>query len=152
MVVRPTSAPPDAAAGDALVLPEPVRAELRRHLEAAYPREGCGVLLGEAADGERRVTALEPSENRWPDRDDRYRVDPGVLRRLLEAEEDGGPRILGFYHSHPDAAPEPSSTDREYAWPWYHYLIVPVEDGRAGPGRAWELEEGAFAERRLREE
>lgn len=149
-----TAAPGDTAGNgrrrDALLIPEAIRGDLHRHLEAAYPREACGVLLGQVGDGTRRVTALHPAPNRWPDRNDRYLVDPGVLRRLLEAEEKGGARVLGFYHSHPDAPPEPSPTDLEYAWPWYHYLIVRVTAGRADGGRVWELAEGGFAERELR--
>lgn len=122
--------------------------EMTAHLEAAYPREGCGVLLGEVDGGTRRVLRVRPAENRWPDRDDRYLVDPGTLRRLQDREAEDGPRILGFYHSHPDAEPRPSETDRAHAWPWYHYLIVPVREGRAGDGRAWELtDDGDFAER-----
>lgn len=133
-----------------LVLPPDRSAELASGLEEAYPGEGCGVLLGELRDGDRRVTRLEAARNRWADRDDRYLVDPGTLRRLMdEEEESGGDRILGFYHSHPDADPVPSATDRDLAWPWYLYLIVPVRDGRAGRGRAWELEspDGPFVER-----
>lgn len=134
---------------EALVIPASLRQRLHRDLERAYPREGCGVLMGEVAGGARRVTRLEPAENRWPERDDRYLVDPDTLRRLMEEEENDGPRVLGFYHSHPDAPPEPSRTDREHAWPWYHYLIVRVERGRAGSARLWELEDGDFAEREL---
>lgn len=136
--------------GDSLVISASIATELQRHLETAYPREGCGVLLGQARNGARVVTALEPAANLWPDRNDRYQVDPEVLRRLLEAEENGGPRVLGFYHSHPDAPPEPSATDLEYAWPWYHYLIVRVSGGKADRGRVWELEDEAFIQRELR--
>ena len=136
-----------------LLLPPERRRELAAGLEAAYPGEGCGVLLGEVDGPDRRVTRLVAAENRWAERDDRYLVDPGTLRRLMEREEEGGERILGFYHSHPDAEPVPSETDRELAWPWYLYVIVPVRDGRAGRGRAWELQErgGPFVERPLLE-
>lgn len=123
--------------------------EMASALEEAYPAEGCGVLLGRVQGRDRTVTELAGAENRWPDRDDRYLVDPGTLRRLMEREDRGGPRVLGFYHSHPDADPVPSETDRELAWPWYLYLIVPVEGREAGEGRAWQLEDGGggFVER-----
>lgn len=134
--------------GGRLRLTADAHRQMTAHLEDAYPREGCGVLLGEVDGETRRVRRIRPAENRWPERDDRYLVDPGTLRRLQDREARGGPRILGFYHSHPDAEPRPSATDREHAWPWYHYLIAPVREGRAGDGRAWELtEEGEFAER-----
>lgn len=138
--------------GPTLVVPPDVMGAIGRDLEAAYPSEGCGVLLG-GVDGDlRRVERQVPAENRVPDRSDRYEVDPDLLRRLLEEEDRGGPRVVGFYHSHPDAAPEPSSTDRGLAWPWYVYLIVPVRSGRAGPGRVWTFDavEGAPVEGEIR--
>lgn len=142
-------------AGDAtaarLILPAAPRRRIVTGVEATYPREGCGVLLGDVEGRDRTVTEVVEADNRWPDRDDRYLVDPGTLRRLVEREADGGPRILGYYHSHPDAEPVPSATDRELAWPWYLYLIVPVREGTAAPGRAWELPDGGeeFLEREV---
>ena len=144
--------PGAGATGHGLELPEAVAREMARAAEEGYPREACGALLGSVEDDLRRVEAHHPVANRWADRDDRYIVDPATLRRLMEDEERGGPRVLGFYHSHPDAPPEPSATDLEHAWPWYVYLIVPVEGDEGGPragrGRAWELDpaRGAFTE------
>lgn len=124
---------------DTLVLPSSLCEELGRELEAAHPEEGCGVLLGRVENGQRVVQSFEPTRNLWSDREDRYLVDPGALRRLLDEDDLGGSRVLGFYHSHPDSPPEPSATDLEHAWPWYSYLIVPVWNGRAERGRVWEL-------------
>lgn len=139
--------------GPTLVVSVGVMEAVGRELESAYPAEGCGVLLGEAAGDVRRVRRRVAADNRVPDRNDRYEVDPAVLRELLEQEDRGGPRVVGFYHSHPDAEPEPSSTDRGLAWPWYAYLIVPVRNGRAGRGRVWffEGEEAAPVEGEIRE-
>lgn len=134
---------------EALVVPPAAASAVRRVLEEAYPREGCGVLLGEVGDGRRVVTGVQAAANRWAERADRYRVDPELLVRLLTEEDEGGPRVLGFFHSHPDGAPVPSPTDLDHAWPWYHYLIVPVYEGRARAGRAWELQDGRFMERDL---
>ena len=57
-----------------------------------------------------------------------------------EAEE-RGLELVGIYHSHPDAPAVPSEYDREHAWPNSAYVIVSVEDGRAGGLRAWLLTE-----------
>lgn len=132
-----------------LLLPDGMRDALAPGLEAAYPGEGCGVLLGRTEGHARQVTEVRPADNRRTDRRDRYRVDPDLLRQLMEEESRDGPRVLGFYHSHPDAPPEPSETDREAAWPWYLYLVVPVRAGRARlrEARAWELVDGRFRER-----
>lgn len=141
---------PDAS--PRLVVESSVMAEVERALLDDHPREGCGVLLGDVAGEDRVVREARPAANRWDGRDDRYLVDPGTLRRLLEQEAAGGPAILGFYHSHPGAPPRPSPTDREMAWPWYLYLIVRTDEEGAGEARVWELdgEEREFVERELR--
>lgn len=137
---------------DRLLLPADELARIRRRAERALPREACGVLLGRTEERTRRVARSVPAENRWPERADRYLVDPGTLRRLQDEEAGGGPAILGFYHSHPGAAPEPSTTDAELAWPWYIYLIVPAGERSGERPRAWEYDSGAgaFEERELR--
>ncbi len=165
---RRADGPGPSDAVEPLVVPGSVAEAIAREMESAYPGEGCGVLVGRAEEGGRRlVRTAVPSPNRWPGRDTRYRVDPGLLRRLLEEEENaaeaedtpkaaagargaaGDRTVLGFYHSHPDAPPEPSATDLEHGWPWYHYLIIPVLGGRAGRGRVWTLGDGGFRERPL---
>ena len=126
-----------------------VRTDLFAAAARGYPREACGILLGRVDGSVRVVEQLWPTANRWPDRDDRYEIDPDSLRRALESEENGGSRVIGFYHSHPDALPVPSEKDRELAWPWYYYLIVRVVQGESREARAWELETDSnrFAER-----
>lgn len=130
-----------------LVLARGTAGRIDRAVEEAYPREGCGLLLGRVEGDDRVVEEARPASNRWEGRDDRYLVDPETLRRAVDEESAGGPRVLGFWHSHPDADPVPSATDRELAWPWYLYLIVPVRGGRARRGRAWELDDGRWVER-----
>jgi proteasome lid subunit RPN8/RPN11 len=47
---------------------------------------------------------------------------------------------LGFYHSHPDHPARPSEFDREYALPFYSYIITAVTQGKAGDLTSWVLE------------
>lgn len=119
------------------------------HAIDAYPNECCGILLG---DGKRRkVTRIRKAENVFKERlRDRYSIDP---KDILEAEREArkeGLEILGFYHSHPDHPPRPSSFDREMAWPFYSYIIVGVNKGKAEV-RSWWMEEegGEFKEERI---
>jgi proteasome lid subunit RPN8/RPN11 len=42
-----------------------------------------------------------------------------------------GLEVLGIYHSHPDHPAYPSQYDLDHALPFYSYLIVAVEQGRA---------------------
>jgi proteasome lid subunit RPN8/RPN11 len=47
--------------------------------------------------------------------------------------------VLGFYHSHPDHPARPSDYDREFALPFYSYIITAVDKGKAGDFTSWEL-------------
>ncbi len=61
---------------------------------------------------------------------------------LAEQESEAlGMEILGVYHSHPDHPPLPSEFDRDWALPWYSYLITSVARGRAIESRSWRLAE-----------
>ncbi len=114
-----------------------------------YPEEVCGVLVGRDEDGFRRIVRIEPVHNqRQDERARRYLIDADALRRIEASVTTEGMTVLGFYHSHPDHAAIPSGFDREHAWPWYSYLIVPVVAGEAGALRAWRLQDdrAAFTE------
>jgi proteasome lid subunit RPN8/RPN11 len=63
------------------------------------------------------------------------------MRAELAARKEGRD-VLGFYHSHPDHPAEPSDFDREHALPFYSYIIVSVDKGKAGNFRSWELTPG----------
>jgi len=48
---------------------------------------------------------------------------------------------LGVFHSHPDHPNLPSEFDREWAQPFFSYLITSVNSGQAAASRAWRLAE-----------
>jgi proteasome lid subunit RPN8/RPN11 len=48
--------------------------------------------------------------------------------------------IIGFYHSHPDCAAEPSDYDTRHALPVYSYVIVSVRKGKVADCKSWELD------------
>lgn len=112
-----------------------------------YPEEACGILIGTPGNLA-QVVEVRPAANVWDGEDEknrRYLLDP---RAQLAAERDAasvGRAVIGFYHSHPDAAPVPSERDRAAAWPVYIYLIVNVTAGKAGDSRAWTLDPAAAA-------
>lgn len=120
--------------------------EMRRQARAAYPRECCGALLGRADGDDRAVLRAVGVANADPEPRRGYLIGPEAVRRL-EAEADAaGLVVLGFYHSHPDQPAVPSARDRESAWPWYSYLIVPVSAGGAGTPRGWRFDAGVAEE------
>jgi proteasome lid subunit RPN8/RPN11 len=121
-------------------------AELGRSIKAegekSYPNECCGFVLGEIRDdGGRNAAALIPIVNAREAEEQyhRFKIEPeDFMRAEMEARSQGRD-IIGFYHSHPDHPAEPSDYDREHALPFYSYLIVAVEKGKAGALTSWEL-------------
>jgi proteasome lid subunit RPN8/RPN11 len=122
---------------------------LEAHLEAAYPNEGAGLLLGGAENGGKRVDAILPLENRWEGeahaKRHRFLLTPQDMLRGEQEAARRGVDVIGVFHSHPDHPGEPSGFDREWALPWYSYLITTVADGRATRSRAWQLKEDRSA-------
>lgn len=123
---------------------------LRAHLEAGYPHEACGILIGEIEErsDQRRVRAVVPVRNAWnidaasPEAHglhDRYSIDPADIARADRAAQKQGWDIIGFFHSHPDCPAIASETDREWAWPVVSFVIASVEQGRVTDVRAWRL-------------
>jgi proteasome lid subunit RPN8/RPN11 len=131
---------------------------MRAHLEAGYPHEACGILIGEVGTIETRllpevgflnankiVKDLVLVPNVWEVESERE----GLRNRYLISAEDvaradreAGKRgldIVGFFHSHPDHPSRPSETDREFAWPVVSFVIVSVRQGRAVSTQSWLL-------------
>jgi proteasome lid subunit RPN8/RPN11 len=123
---------------------------MRSHLANAYPLEGCGVLIGRCSDPQhidihRAIGTRNSERNRG---EDRYSIDPfdyrAIEHRLRTAND--GTRIVGFFHSHPDAPARPSSVDLEMAQGLFEvtreysvYAIVSVSGGSALNATFWQL-------------
>lgn len=113
--------------------------QINAHLEEAYPEEGAGFLLGE--DGE--VKDILPLSNSREDqaRHNRYLITAeDYLKAELKADE-LGLGLIGVFHSHPDCPNTPSEYDREWAQPFFSYIITRVDEGRAVSHRSWRLME-----------
>ncbi|MGQ0663900.1 MAG: Mov34/MPN/PAD-1 family protein [Pseudomonadota bacterium] len=105
--------------------------------EAAYPSECCGLLVGIARPtGELEVTKVVASPNVGKGRD-RFEIDPRLWVELSRALKGGPARVVGLYHSHPDAPAQPSAVDLEAAWgEELVWLIVSVAGDGRGRGQA----------------
>jgi proteasome lid subunit RPN8/RPN11 len=117
-------------------------AELRRLAVAAYPSEGCGVLVGDvgADAGAVTVRSVTSAANLSARGRDRYELDPLAILRAERAARAAGLEVLGFWHSHPDHPAVPSRLDTERAWADYLYVIVSsAAGGVTGDLRAWRL-------------
>lgn len=121
---------------------------LQAHGEAAYPNEGAGLLLGTAqADGHKTVQDLLPLTNQWESDEQyhRYLITP---QAMLQGEQEAAKRgldVIGIFHSHPDHPAEPSEMDREWALPWYSYIITTIAQGQATRSRSWLLRDDRTA-------
>lgn len=88
-----------------------VIAALRARARQAAPAECCGLLLG--CHG--RITEARAASNVAEDPLRRFEIDPVSLLKAHREARDGGPELLGYYHSHPNGHPAPSATDCEHA-------------------------------------
>jgi len=123
-----------------LRLSKDVLKQIHAHGEQAYPEEGAGFLLG--ADGsERAVKTIVPLANSREDaaRHNRYLITPeDYIEAELEADR-LGLSLIGVFHSHPDHPNRPSEFDRDWAQPFFSYIITSVDSGKAIESRSWRL-------------
>jgi proteasome lid subunit RPN8/RPN11 len=124
-----------------LQIPDRLYGEITAHLQAAYPNEGAGLLLGAVNSQGKAVKAIKPFANKFDSGEQyhRYLISAeDMLQGEMEAER-LGLDVVGVFHSHPDHPAQASEYDREYALPWYSYLIVSVQHGAAADSRSWVL-------------
>lgn len=126
-----------------LKLTQQTLTEIQAHGAAAYPHEGCGLLLGRTDEGINVAEAIFPVPNRWEEEDEKsYRFlihDQDMLQaELAAAAQDLD--VIGIFHSHPDHPPDASLRDLAWAaWSGYSYLITEVRKGKPERSRSWQL-------------
>jgi proteasome lid subunit RPN8/RPN11 len=122
-----------------LRLDRSVHTAICEHAEDGAPEEVCGVLGGgRGTDGETSLARrAEGVTNVAEAPRIRYELDATEQFRAMEAIEDAGEDVVGFYHSHPRGPSRPSATDEALAtWTGHSYVIVSL----AGPEpevRSW---------------
>lgn len=113
--------------------------DISKHVEAAYPEEGAGFLLG--AEGEVKQILSLPNAREDEARHNRFLFTPeDYLKAELKADS-LGLSLIGVFHSHPDCPNIPSEYDREWAQPFFSYIITRVDEGRSVSHRSWRLVE-----------
>ncbi len=70
----------------------------------------------------------------------RYVIAAATLLQVQRAARVRHLDIIGIYHSHPDNCATPSEFDRLCAWHQYSYIIVSVQQGKAGDLLCWSLD------------
>ncbi|MBG1262622.1 Mov34/MPN/PAD-1 family protein [Nostoc commune] len=128
---------------------------IRTHAESTYPEECCGIILGYLANGGKIVVEVIPTENAWnteaaadfvgertaESKRRQYAIAPEVMLKTQREARDRSLNIIGIFHSHPVNPAIPSECDRLYAWQGYSYIIVSVQNGKAGKLQSWSLDE-----------
>ena len=113
---------------------------LRRLAEAAYPHEGCGVLIGRYGSGGMHIDEVTSARNMWTERArDRYDLDPADMLAASNRARSQGADVVGIWHSHPDHPARPSQFDTDRAWTDYAYLIVNTTERDSGELNAFML-------------
>jgi len=121
--------------------------QIHAHGEEAYPGEGAGFMLGNT-DGDLRMVSVIlklPNAREESARHNRYLLTP---QDVLQSEQEAaklGLDVIGVFHSHPDHPNEPSEFDRNWAMPWFSYIITSVKTGKAAGSRSWRLTEDRSA-------
>ncbi|MBC8505823.1 MAG: M67 family metallopeptidase [Anaerolineales bacterium] len=115
--------------------------KIHSHGEQSYPEEGAGFLLGRADATSRVVTEILTLTNSREDsaRHNRYLLTAQDMLRGENEAERLGLDVIGVFHSHPDHPNRPSEFDREWAMPWFSYIITSVHAGKAIESRSWRL-------------
>jgi proteasome lid subunit RPN8/RPN11 len=127
---------------------------IRNHAQTEYPRECCGVLVGEMDGADKVVREVIPCRNAHASPQKRYEIDPAELVRIQREHRTAGNGIVGFYHSHPEHAAMWSERDLADAhWTGCSYVITSVMNGQAVETRSFALTgvegEKAFLEEAL---
>jgi len=116
--------------------------KIRADGEAAYPNECCGVLIGEVDNaGIKTVKSTLTIDNAREDGEQyhRFLITPEDMMKAEQTARANKLDVIGFYHSHPDHPSAPSGYDKDHALPFYSYVIVSVDKGKAQVLTSWEL-------------
>ncbi|MEI2607704.1 MAG: M67 family metallopeptidase [Candidatus Promineifilaceae bacterium] len=126
-----------------LRIPRPQYETLLSHLQSCYPQEGCGFLAGHfGADRIGQITQVYPIPNTLARTDAFFMSPPAMIKALLSLEAQGL-SLLAIYHSHPQTAAAPSSTDIALAYyPEAAQVIVSLQEWSRPQSNAYIIVQG----------
>ena len=115
--------------------------QIFKQMEAGYPNEVGGFLLGSQANDLVTVSEIIQIENVFEKEEQfhRYAMTPQDWARLEDQADERGLTLVGYYHSHPDSPAIASIYDRDYALPNFTYIITSVVEGKAVDQKVWKL-------------
>ena len=122
-----------------LTISKELLVRINAHLEAAYPDEGAGFLLGEEGEVKEILTLSNAREDGA--RHNRFLITAEDYMTAEMRADSLALSLIGVFHSHPDCPNVPSDYDREWAQPFFAYIITRVDNGKAVSHRSWRLTE-----------
>lgn len=122
-----------------LALSKDLIEQINKHVEDAYPEEGAGFLIG--TEGEVKQILSLPNAREDEARHNRFLFTPEDYLQAEIKADNLGLSLIGVFHSHPDCPNVPSEYDREWAQPFFSYIITRVDQGEAVSHRSWRLVE-----------
>jgi proteasome lid subunit RPN8/RPN11 len=120
-----------------LTVPRQLIEEMNTHVEKAYPEEGAGFLIGEEGQVKKIIALSNAREDGA--RHNRFLFTPQDYLKAELVADALGLSLIGVFHSHPDCPNIPSDYDREWAQPFFSYIITRVDQGKAVNSRSWRL-------------
>jgi len=125
----------------AVILTNLLQQQIFEQMEATFPNEGGGFLLGIGTGADRQIEAVIQIENVFETEEQyhRYAMTPQNWMKIEDEADGRGLSVLGYYHSHPNHPAIPSEFDREHALPNFVYIITSVMEGKAAEMLAWQL-------------
>jgi [CysO sulfur-carrier protein]-S-L-cysteine hydrolase len=136
-------------------LPEDL-GEVIRHLESAWPHEGCGVLLRAGGEGPWRCRPLRNALGA-PAARTAYAFEPREWLGVLCEAEVRGEQVMCVFHSHVETGTDFSEEDRRQAapggeplLPGVSYLVMGVWAGRVRRAEVFTWEGTGYRGHRVR--
>lgn len=112
--------------------------ELLHFSHEGYPCEVCGLLAGTREE----IKQVIPIANTADAPHQQYHMDEQAFIKAMFSLNKSGLTLVGFYHSHPNSHPVPSSVDiRQALYPDTPYLIIGLQQ-REAELAAWSIRYG----------
>ena len=115
-------------------------AAITDHAWREHPRECCGILLGQGP----QILNAVPVQNLAADAN-RFLLDPKQHIEIRRDARRSGLAVVGFYHSHPHSAAQPSQTDMAEADTEALHVIVSLQTDPPSIRAFW-IQDGGFRE------
>jgi proteasome lid subunit RPN8/RPN11 len=125
----------------AVELSKALQRQIFGQMEATFPNEGGGFLLGKNNGDNTHIVDVIAVENVFESEEQyhRYAMTPQNWAKMEDEADERGLSLVGYYHSHPNSPAIPSEYDRVHALPNFIYIISSVMNGKAVKMLVWEL-------------